>query len=68
MVLGTRNKFRGSRRFRVTFLTKAKRNYGGAERDLTLAQQSSELRAVLVNNLERGKSTCKRVGIQPWVV
>lgn len=67
MVLGSRTKYRGSRRFRVTFTTKAKRNYNGGDNDLSLYQQSEELRMVLVNILARAQATCKRASIQPWV-
>ena len=67
MVLGSRTKYRGTRRFRVTFATKAKRSYQGAEGDLSLTQQAAELRNVLVNILARAQATCKRAGIHPWV-
>ena len=68
MVLGSRTKYRSVRRFRVTFSTKAaqRKNMLGRGEDLNLGQQASELRAVLVNILERVKATCKRVGIHPW--
>lgn len=67
MVLGSRTKYRSSRRFRVTFTTAGKRGYQGAAKDLTLSQQSTELRLAMINILERAKATCKRVGIHPWV-
>ena len=53
MVLGSRTKYRGARRFRVTFTTKAKHSYQAGYYDLTLAQQSEELRLTLVNILAR---------------
>ena len=67
MVLGTRTKYKGSRRFRVTFTTKAKRSQKGGDYDMSLTQQSEELRQVLVNILARAKATCKRAAIHPWV-
>ena len=66
-VLGSRTKYRGSRRFRVTFTTKAKRSYQAGDYDLSLAQQSEELRLTLVNILARAQATCKRAAIHPWV-
>ena len=64
-VIASRTKYRGSRRFRVTFTTSKKR-VQGKESEMSLAQQSSELRMAMVNILERSKATCKRVGIHPW--
>ena len=64
-VIASRTKYKGMRRFRVSFST-VKKGGKGKESDLSLSQQSAELRTVMVNILERAKATCKRVGIHPW--
>ena len=67
LVMGTRTKYKGLRRFRVTFVSSVKRNYQGAEGVLKLQQQAADLRNALVNILKRAQATCKRASIHPWV-